>query len=97
MLGDAMGFEEEGQEISGIVSSNLAFPAQGALSTIHSKIKKHGMSKVIQLVARKGGASLAARMMAKGALTASGVGSALGAGLLAAEVAYIAYLISQMD
>ena len=49
------------------------------------------------MVAKKGGPKLAARLIAKGALTGTGVGSVVGGAMLAAEAAYIAYLISTME
>ena len=65
--------------------------------TIQNAIKKHGMKKIIKKVASVGGVKLAASMLGKGLLTGSGIGTVVGAGLLANDLRQIYAIIKDMD
>ena len=97
MAGDDNPNQETWGDIGNVGGFNVGAGALGAIRTIQNKINTHGLAKVMQMVAKKGGPKLAARLLAKGALTGTGVGSVVGGAMLAAEAAYIAYLISTME
>ena len=88
--------EEAGELVGATAGAGLNLAATIG-PVIQNAIGKHGIKKVINQIASKGGLKLAASLLTKGALTGSGVGTIIGAGLLASDLYQIYDILQDMD
>ncbi len=94
-IGESMGYGEQGQALTGLATQTAATGTAGVLGTVTNAVRKHGPKKILQVIAKRGGPAMAARLVGKGFLSGTGLGSVVGAALLASEVALIAYFLRE--
>ena len=100
-LAPMLGFDGESEsggsaEIGARLGAEGTVASVGMVKVIQSKIKTHGMQKVLARVAQKGGTRLALSLLGKGAISATGVGSAVGLALLSLDAYAIIKILQEM-